>query len=185
MGNRGGRRPGLTMRTASGFAQSFQAYRPELLRFLTGRLGCRSTAEDLAQESFLRLLGAQQELRSPKAFLFKVAGNLALDHGRVEGRRKQLLAQAAETLWDEEDEMTPERDLGARMEVAHIMEALTPLPPVAREIFYLCHFERMTQCEAAAALGISRKAVIKHLRAVMDRLSAVVAELNGPDNSGE
>jgi DNA-directed RNA polymerase specialized sigma24 family protein len=46
---------------------------PDLLRFLTRQLRCRATAEDVAQETNLRLSQSREKLRNPRPFLFRVA----------------------------------------------------------------------------------------------------------------
>lgn len=161
--------------SAEAFADSFRLHRPALLRFLTGRLGCRSTAEDLAQEAYLRFFGSTDPIRSPKALLFQIAGNLAVDHARVQNRRAEILREAHDILWVETDEITPERDTSARQEMARITAAIETLAPIARRIFHLTYYEGLSQQEAARALGVSRTTVKKHMRRVMDCLAGVAA----------
>lgn len=163
------------------FADSFRLYRPALLRFLTGRLSCRSTAEDIAQEAFIRFFGTTGQVRSPKALLFEIAGNLALDHARVQNRRAEILREAHDILWVEADEITPERETGARQEVERLAAAIETLAPIARHVFYLSYYESRSQQEVARALGVSRTTVKKHMRRVVDCLAAAAATIAAPD----
>ena len=68
----------------------FERHYPSLVWYLHGRLGDRDLAEDLAQEAFVRLL--DKPPREPDAWLYVVAGNLARDAQRSEGRRARHLS---------------------------------------------------------------------------------------------
>ena len=76
----------------------YRDHRGWLLAWLNRNLGCRQRAEDLSQDTFVRLLGRPElpGLREPRAFLAKVARGLMIDHFRRAGRR------AAELPWCEE-----------------------------------------------------------------------------------
>jgi RNA polymerase sigma-70 factor (ECF subfamily) len=68
----------------------FERHYPSLVWYLHGQLGDRDLAEDLAQEAFVRLI--EKPPRAPDAWLYVVAGNLARDAQRSEGRRARHLA---------------------------------------------------------------------------------------------
>lgn len=157
---------------------SFRRHRPALLRFLVNRLGCRSTAEDITQEAYLRYLHAAPGIVSPKAFLFEVAGNLAVDHRRVHNRRAEILREASNILWLEANEITPERETIGRTEMARLVAAVDKLAPIARSIFHLIHYEGLTRQQAAETLGVSRTTVQKHERRVMDCLARAAAQVD-------
>ena len=83
-----------------------------------------TNAEDLVQEAFLRLLTESPLPDSPRAWLFRVVRNLAIDHVRREQYRRQ---HASIGSWFEPDtqEQGHQHDL---------TEALEQLPPDIREI---------------------------------------------------
>jgi RNA polymerase sigma-70 factor (ECF subfamily) len=138
----------------------------DLVRFLSRRLRCLFTARDLAQDVYLRLArsGGDETIENPRALLFRIAVNVAIDHVRVQGRRAELLREANALLWDQEDEISPERQILAKDELARIGAALGCLPERTRRVFYLNRFEGVTQSEIALRLGISRTSVEKHMR---------------------
>ncbi|WEK45170.1 MAG: sigma-70 family RNA polymerase sigma factor [Candidatus Andeanibacterium colombiense] len=172
---------GGAIKGGGGAVALFAAYcehRPELLGRLRRRLGSPSLAEDLAQELYLRLerLGAIPAIRNPRALLLQAADNLALDHLRVENRRAELRRQAHELLWEDADEVNPERQLVALDEVRRTLAVIATLPDRCREIFILNRFEGVTQREIAERFGISTVAVEKHMRKAMARLAAAMSD---------
>lgn len=177
MGSNSNARIGELTASSDVLLSSFELHHSALLRFLTGRLGCRSTAEDLAQEAFLRFFRTGETVRNPRALLFEIAGNLALDHRRVQIRRAEILREAHHILWQEVDEITPEREAGARQQVDMLTDAVERLAPVARRIFYLTYFEGLNQQAVAKRLGVSRTTVKKHMRRVLDCLAVATVNL--------
>jgi RNA polymerase sigma factor (sigma-70 family) len=142
----------------------------DLLRFLSRRLRCLYTARDLSQEVYLRFAGAGDDdaIENPRALLFRIAANVATDHVRVESRRSELMQDAYDLLWVQADEISPERQVFARDDLAHISAALARLPERTRHIFYLNRFEGKTQREIALQLGVSRTSVEKHMRRALN-----------------
>lgn len=64
----------------------FVEHRESLMRYLRYRLNDFAAAEDIAQECFIRFFQArcrQEVIEQPKAWLFRVAHNLVIDHGRA------------------------------------------------------------------------------------------------------
>lgn len=164
---------------AGRIAAAIRAHRSDLIGFLTRRLRCVATAEDMAQEACVRLFEMGDGVRSPKAFLFQVAVNLAQDHHRVHSRRDELMREAQHILWVEEDEITPERHVVARDLMERLNAAIADLPATSLEIFRLGYYEGLTQNEIAERLQVSRTTVKKHMRRVFDRLADVQAEGTG------
>ncbi len=68
----------------------------QLHQFLTRRVQCPETAADLTQEVYLRLPQMQTSVASEtgvRAWLFRVASNLSIDHLRSQRRHAELLNQ--------------------------------------------------------------------------------------------
>jgi len=86
-------------RTAGGDADAFgqlvDRHQSVIYAFLTRLTGSRERADDLAQETFLRLHGAAPRYSENghfRAYLFRIATNLARDADRRERRWKALAA---------------------------------------------------------------------------------------------
>jgi RNA polymerase sigma factor (sigma-70 family) len=152
--------------------QAYREHEWELLRFLARRLGSAHLASDIAHDLYLKLLGAADhpDIRDRKAYLFGMAANLATDHLRVEGRRGQILAEQAGSVWRQTDELTPERHVMARAELRHLEKVIAGLPERGRQVFHLSRYEGKSQAEIAAILGLGATTVYKDLKLVMDTL---------------
>ncbi len=143
----------------------FQDHRQALIRWVHRIVRCEATAADLAQESYLRMMGgpSDQSFNSPKAFLFRTATNLALDHVR----REKFRGQAAESL-DAASEVptsfpSAEQVLLDKERLDLFVNALRNLPPRCREVFLLHRLDECPYSEIAMRLGISESAVEKHI----------------------
>lgn len=150
----------------------FGEQREALLRFLLRRVGNASLAEDLTQETGLRALGAgaAASIENPRAYLFRIASNLALDHQRH--RRQGVELEDAEALGRAVPDRAPSPEAVAlhRGELARLLAAVQELPPRCREVFVLAKFDGLSYAEIARRLGISRNTVITHMVAALKRL---------------
>lgn len=146
-----------------------------LFRFLARRLKCVFTARDLTQELFLKISSQDTtpHIQNQKAYLFRMAANLATDYVRIEHNRAEILAEAHGILWGATERRHAERVLIARQELARLEQALNELPPLSRNIFHLNRFGHKTQQDIAKEFGISISTVEAHMRKVLDHLSAV------------
>lgn len=136
----------------------------ELRRYLTRRLDSAQIAADLTQETFARLMKASpaEEIDNPRAYLFRIASNLAADHFRSEGFSARVDEPAE---WDRlpDDAPGPERTVLAREEVRRLEQAVDKLPPRQREILLMHKFQGLTYTEIASRLGISKNTVMVHM----------------------
>lgn len=150
-------------------------FRRPLMSYFLNRVGDRPEAEDLTQQTFLRVLGADRgDVANPGAFVFRVAANLLADRARDHARRARSRTVSLDddkVLVFPTDGLTPERILLARDGVAQVLDALSDLNPTTRDIFVLFKFENMRQRDIAARLGMSLAAVEKQvLRATLHLL---------------
>ncbi len=107
----------------------------ELVRFLHRKVWDGERARDLAQEVFVRAL--RHEPENPRAWLFRVATNLARDEARTVLRRKRHLALLRSEMEEEERVAGPEKLLLAEEEWAQVRAALEALNDRDREVLLL------------------------------------------------
>lgn len=136
-----------------------------LRSFLAARVGCRETATELAHESFVRLMASEggETILNPRAFLFRIAGNLAIDHWRANPVRPEQFSDIADCEHLACESPGPERHVVARQQLERLRRAVEALPPKCQRIFIRHKFDGCPQAEIATEFGISRNAVEKHL----------------------
>lgn len=151
--------------TFNDIAELLQKHRSELQRFLTGSVGCPEAVEDIMQTMFLRLSGYQSEVRieNPRAFLFKVASNLATDHLRSQLRRNETIITDEHIGEFMSYSPSPEAVLISQQQLDLLKQAIEELPPKCRSVFILCKFQHYTYLQAAQQLGISESTATKHM----------------------
>lgn len=109
---------------------------PDLVRFLHRKVWDVDQARDLAQEAFVRAL--RHDPRKPRAWLFRVASNLARDEARTVVRRKRHLALLkSEADVAQEGASTPAEDLAEAERATRVREALATLGEKDREALLL------------------------------------------------
>ena len=138
----------------------------ELSVFVRRMVRCPAIAADIVQETYLRLASASLSatVENPRALLYRVAGNLAIDHLRHERTRAKYLTVGplAENVADTQP--SAERAIDAKQRLAAVVQIVDQLPPRCRQVFVLRKFGGVEQAEIARMLGISRNMVEKHLR---------------------
>lgn len=168
--------------------QVYREHERELLRFLARRLGSMPLATDIAHDVYVKLLGAAEHsaIHNRKAYLFRIAANLATDHLRAERRRHELLARDGGVLHRQTDELTPERYVLARAELQHLERVIAGLPERCRQVFDLHRCEGRSYAEIATILEMSSTTVYKDLNLALDRLvRARWVFRQGTDSAGD
>jgi RNA polymerase sigma-70 factor (ECF subfamily) len=145
-------------------AELYGSCRKDLLKYLFYRLHCLETAEDLVQESFLILAhtGETTEIASPRSFLFKTAGNLAVDyirHHKVIARHLEKELPFA----DETQNDTLEQQLSEAEWLDLLKQALNNLPSRTRDVFIMSRLYGYSYKQIAQSFNISESAVEKHI----------------------
>ena len=157
-------------------------HREALGRFLKARLGASGDSDDLLQELYLKVAGADPdtEIREPRAYLYRLASNLVMDRHRS-GRRAavrdgawRLANHATMAAEDIADIPSAEAVVAGRERLAILVAALSSLPPKTQTIFRLHKFDGHSYAEVAAQLGVSRSSVEKHM---MDALKVLAARV--------
>jgi RNA polymerase sigma-70 factor (ECF subfamily) len=145
----------------------FTEYRDGVFRYLCRVVRRPDAASDLTQEVFLRVARAgvpgDGEL-AVRAWVFKIARNLALNHLRDEVRRP-----AAVELVDGSRPATQEIS-------AAIAEALADLPAIDRDVFLMRESAGLSYEEIAAACELSADAVRSRLHRTRQQLRASLGD---------
>lgn len=117
------------------WGEVYQATFQDLVRFLHRKVWDAERARDLAQEVFVRAL--RHDPDQPRAWLFRVALNLARDEARTVLRRKRHLALLKSETGKENRSRTPEEDLLREERWRGVRRALEALSHRDREVLLL------------------------------------------------
>jgi RNA polymerase sigma factor (sigma-70 family) len=133
-----------------------------LRQFLGRRVRTAVDIDDLAQETYLRLLRAPDlgEVRNPQAYLLKVASHVFL-----EWRDQQPPAQAVVDLDDQQltDETSPELEFEASVSQARVEQTLDALAPLMRAVLLLKLRDEKSAQQIAQELDITPRQVKRYL----------------------
>jgi RNA polymerase sigma-70 factor, ECF subfamily len=153
----------ITAGDVGAFSALLDRFWEPLVRYAHQLLGSQDAAEDVAQEAFVRLWAKRAALKadtSPRAYLYRLVHNLAIDELRmreVRGRRGRL--SQPEPLYPPTPAQVTEAD-----ELAEVAaEAIQALPSRRRDVFVLGHFHDMSYREIAEALDITPRTVANHM----------------------
>ena len=203
MGNAGGSDPDVALMLAlkagnsSAFDELVTRHAALLVGFFYRQMGHRDLAEDLAQETFLKVYRARDGYRPTarfKTWLLTIATNLSLNRKRYEGHRFHLSldaprgeggGDAGSGIADnrgESPEAALERDeLGER-----VRAAVQGLPNNQRTAVSLHRFEGLSYADIAEVMGLSGKAVKSLLNRAKENLRVrLEREITGVTPAGK
>lgn len=160
------------------FESLYDRHHRSVFTFLLRSLGERQKAEDLLQETFLRVFAHREGWRPTAAFrtwLFTIARNLVIDQLRRRiGGPEPDTDEALETLAD--PGATPLQRAEAGELGERLQAAVLRLPPSQREVLLLSRFSGLSHEEIAEITGASAGAVRVTLHRALRRL----VDLLGP-----
>lgn len=170
---------GILERDARVFEALFDRYAEALHRHVGFMLHDEAAAHDVVQEAFLRVwLRAEQwdGRGTPRAWLYRIATNLALNHLRTVQRRHEVPLELPPDSEDDEDMVSfapawmidnatlgPEAVVECNEQRIFYQRALARLPDEKREVFRMVHELEMSLRDAADALNIPEGTVKSRL----------------------
>ncbi|HWU89432.1 MAG TPA: RNA polymerase sigma factor, partial [Kofleriaceae bacterium] len=169
---------GLRRGDAASFDAVFAAYRRRLYGYLVRMTRRRDVAEDLLQETFLRL--AQHATRLAEdtrlgAWLFTVAHRLFVSWTRAQGVRA-LLAAELPPREPADDDRSPLEAVAASQAHVALERAFAELAPPYREVALLVGVEGMQPAEVAQILGQKPDAIRQRLARARAQLAGALGE---------
>ena len=131
-------------------AALFESEESGLLRFAIGLTGRRAVAEDLVQETFLRLHQVWEQVENPRGWLYRSLRNLALNHLRDHSRETEL-DEAAQPAGGE---IAPEM-LGQMEAIGLVKMLLAEMTETDRKLIRLKYNEDLKYQEISRRTGVS------------------------------
>ena len=162
------------------FEELMRHYYPRILNFIYRFVGHQSTAEDLAQEVFMRVFNSASGYRPKSRFqtwIYTIAKNVALNDLRRSSRLTYSLDEPAErdnkiynSDMDGVGEDTPDEKMIQKEKAVRVRSAISELPENQRVAIILRRYEEFSYAEIAATLNVSEKAVKSLLSRAMQNL---------------
>ena len=161
-------------------------YHARLLNFIYRMIGDRDRAEDLVQETFVRVyrhLHRYDQNRKFSTWAYTIAGNLAKNELRNRSRNPMVLFQTIKKNWEADhrplewednryrpDDLFRKRDLREKVE-----EAVSRLPEHHRVVFVLRELEGKTYEEISDITGVNLGTVKSRLNRARNAFAELIA----------
>jgi RNA polymerase sigma-70 factor (ECF subfamily) len=175
----GGRKPANPVEArilagqAHGFEDLFAEHRSMVYAIGLRILGTHEDAEDITQDVFTKVwknFGAFNNASSLKTWIYRIAVNTSIDHGRKPWKKLNLKATHI-TIEGEDspedallvDPETAEGRLLAREKVVTLEKAIGSLRPHLKDVFVLKELEEMSYDEISSVLGLSMGTISSRL----------------------
>jgi RNA polymerase sigma-70 factor (ECF subfamily) len=174
--------------TSDDLAGFYRATLAPLRRYLARLVGCRTEAQDLAHDSYARVIPVirKGEAEAPQALLYTTARRLAIN--RLRHRDRAMTQPVTTETLDATFAAGPgvPQTVMAREELVQLERALAQLPPGCRAVLLLRKVELLSNKETAQRLGVTRSTVEKQqvravrlLREALDAMPAAKGSSNG------
>lgn len=133
-----------------------------------GQMRSPQDAEDLVQDSWERASAATRDPQQPpvanvRAYLFRIARNLIIDHRRRAAVRPVVAVDETVLLQAPDPRPSPEAALITRDELGRMDRIIAAMPAKPREVFRLARIEGLSYADIGRRLNISRQTVHQHM----------------------
>lgn len=161
------------------FKKLYLQYHPVLFRFVISRIRDEDIAEDIVQDTFIRVWKIRQSLSSDKSFfslIAKISSNLCKDHFKHETVRLRHKENITEIYIQQSDKHDKQFETEfIQKNILNIIHQKLPLKQ--RMIFLLSQIEGKTNQEIAEMLGISQRTVENQLYRALKTLKKKLVKL--------
>ena len=155
--------------------QLYRDERSSLVRFFARNRSAAHEAEDLAQETFLRIarIGGASSIARPASYLRQIGRNLLRDRALSAEQRHMAPEADVEQARSDIDELGR---LEARDSLRRLEAAMHHLKPRSRDIFLAHRLDGMTYVEIAEQTGLSVKRVEKIMSKTIGQLTRLMEQ---------
>lgn len=170
------------------FAELLQRYQRPLYNYILRMVRQPAVAEELFQETFLRIYNNLEHFRGGASFspwAYRIAHNICIDALRSQRNRHNVSLEAEQgdtnqTLADrlEGHSPNPEDELYRQQLGARIQEAVEKLPPAIRAVFVLYQYQHLPYEQIAETLDIPLGTVKSRMHTALQKLSHYLRQLS-------
>ena len=150
-----------------------QRWNRSLFQFLRRRVRSTVDVQDLAQETYLRLLRTHDlsEVRNPQAYLLQVARHVAMEWCDRQPRSDSMVVLDEDMLVDDR---LPELELDDQLTQRRLEEALATVSPMMRAVLLLKLRDGQSYQDIAATLHITERQIRRYLARGYERLRLAI-----------
>lgn len=171
------------------FRRLVERHQERIYGYLLGMVRDPEVANDLFQETFLRVLAALRQERASYtrqgrwlAWVLRIARNAALDYLRSRRRWRDVTPETGKehtTFWDRLPDETPGADemLEAAERQAQLAACIERLPPEQREVLLLRQEAELTFREIAELTGVSINTALGRMRYALNNLRKMMQDV--------
>lgn len=148
-----------------GLADHFETYRGEILGFLNSRVSNLEQAEDLLQQTFLRVLQRANwaAVNNPRAYLKTTARHVLADYYRSRNARNHNAFVEFDDGRHVDETWSPGRSADSDDELRQLAAAIETLSGPVQKAFVLSRVYGHTYAEIGQLMGLSPRTVEKHV----------------------
>ena len=153
--------------TRESFKEMFDLYFEDIRRYIFYRGGDPVLADDIAQQTFLKVWEKQMKIipGKEKGLLFKMAGDEFID--QVRKKKREIDFSAA--FYEKNLDVTPEEVFESKELNQRFTRVLNTMKESSRIVFMMSRNDDLTYQEIATSLNISVKAVEKRMKGALDK----------------
>lgn len=157
-------------------ADAYMAYYDSIFRYIYYKINNKEQAEDLAQDTFLRLLSYRETFcfNTMKSFVYTIARNLVIDYLRHYYKEQEVNAYLLDTAETEANDV--ENNLYAKELSALEQVKLHKLPSQRKKIYKMSRFQYRTVSEISVELNLSQRTVENHLFLSRKEIRAYISQ---------
>lgn len=151
------------------FTEAYDEYADAIFRHCYFRLLNRERAKELMQDAFLKTweyLKGGHDIENIRAFLYKVANNLIIDH--VRKKKEMSLDALMEQGFD--PGVDGAHDMAVRVDEWKILETMSQLEPTQRDVLIMRHIDGLQPAEIAAITGESANVISVRIHRATEKL---------------
>lgn len=147
------------------FSLEVQPHEPALRAYLHSRFPMLGDADDVIQETYVRVLkeNAAGRLRHARAFMFTAARNVAVDFFRRQSNSQLHVVPHTEATDVVEEKPSAPEVLSQRQRLEALSAAVRTLPDRCRQVIMLRYLKGCSYKEIAALLDVSTETVKTHM----------------------
>lgn len=158
------------------FSRIYDEYIEKIYRFVYLKVSSKEVAEDIASRTFLKGWEAyqkdQKSIKNINAFLYKIAGNMVIDHYRERSGTKVVGSEYFPKMVDVKTDLYEKAVLGADIE--EVKDAISKLKKEYQDVLIFHYLEDMPVEEISAILekppGTVRVMIHRGLKSLKDEL---------------